>query len=79
MLGGIGLSKAFWQAMSAGALQVETSILAERQALEMPCVAPSLVGRPHRHAYYQSSRIAQACHWGPPQVLHAPAVDCSSI
>lgn len=53
---------------AAGALQVETSILAEKQALEMPCVAPSLVGRPHRHAYFQSSRVAQAINWGPPQV-----------
>ncbi len=50
-------------------LQVETSILAERQSLEMPCVAPSLVGRPHRHAYYQSSRVAQASNWGAPQVI----------
>ncbi len=57
-----------------GILQVGTSILAERQSLEMPCVAPSLVGRPHRHAYYQSSRVAQASNWGAPQVnLRHPA------
>ena len=60
--------KVFWQPVSAEVLQVETSVLAERQALEMPCVAPSLVGRPHRHAYFQSSRVAQASNWGAPQV-----------
>lgn len=43
--------------------------MAEKQSLEMPCVAPSLVGRPHRHTYFQSSRIAEASNWGPPQVL----------
>ena len=61
---------ALWQVMRAatGALQVETSIVAEKQSLEMPCVAPSLVGRPHRHAYFQSSRIAEASNWGAPQV-----------
>ena len=51
---------------------METSILAEKQSLEMPCVAPSLVGRPHRHAYFQSSRVAQASNWGAPQVEQLP-------
>jgi len=60
-----------WQLVNVAAntMQVKTAILAERQSLEMPCVAPSLVGRPHRHTYFQSSRVAQATNWGAPQVL----------
>ena len=60
-------------------MQVRTSILAERQSLEMPCVAPSFVGRPHQHAYFQSSRVAQASNWGAPQVGGGSAVPGSPL
>lgn len=60
-------------------MQVKTSILAERQSLEMPSVAPYLVGRPHRHAFFQSSRVAQASNWGAPQVDTAPSVSLLQV
>lgn len=38
------------------------------RACEFPCVAPSVVGRPHSHMYMVGSRFPGADAWGAPQV-----------
>lgn len=38
------------------------------RACEFPCVAPSVVGRPHTHMYMVGSRFPGADAWGAPQV-----------
>ena len=44
-------------------------MLAPHQAVEMPSVAASVVGRPHSHAYMLAARASGAHRfWGAPQV-----------
>lgn len=39
------------------------------RACEFPCVAPSVVGRPHTHMYMVGSRFPGADAWGAPQTV----------
>ena len=39
------------------------------RACDFPCVAPSVTGKPHSHAYVYGSAANQPDTWGPPQVV----------
>jgi all-trans-8'-apo-beta-carotenal 15,15'-oxygenase len=48
--------------------KVEQHTLMDR-ACEFPCVAPTVVGKPHTHAYLVGARMDGKHHWGAPQVV----------
>lgn len=39
------------------------------RACDFPCVAPSVIGKPHNHAYVYGSAANRPDLWGPPQVV----------
>lgn len=39
------------------------------RACDFPCVAPSVTGKPHAHAYIYGSAVNKPDAWGPPQVI----------
>jgi all-trans-8'-apo-beta-carotenal 15,15'-oxygenase len=45
------------------------------RACDFPCVAPSTVGIPHKHAYVYGSAADQPDLWGPPQVISKVTFD----
>ncbi len=55
-------------------------MLAPDQAVEMPSVAPAVVGRPYTHAYMLASRVAgpHRC-WGAPQVCALWGLVCLTL
>lgn len=52
-------------------MQVQRLPVVTNRACEFPSVAPSVVGKPHKHAYMTGSRVTGETSWGPAQVTHA--------
>ena len=49
-------------------VQVQRLPVVTDRACEFPSVAPSVVGKAHKHAYFSGSRVTGDTKWGPAQV-----------